>query len=340
MLDAADAAPGAVDRAPAKRSLRGTVLGILEAYALLLLLIVAFVFFSVWSTTSDTFLTSENLQILVANQAVIAIVALAALIPLVCNEFDLSVGATAGLSAVFVASLLSAGTAVPLAILIGVAMGAGIGLANAFLVTRVGINGVIATLGVSTLIAGVIIQKTDGQAVVSNIPTSVTDFGTTNWLGIPKVAFGLALVALIVYYLLEQTPVGRQISAFGSNRSAAGLIGLRTKSLLALSFVVAGTLAGAAGVLYVARAGGADPQIGEGFTLPALAAAFLSAAAVKPGRFNVGGTLIAIFFLAVLDSGLNLAGAPPYVASYINGAALIVGVGLAVALSRRRIGGT
>jgi ribose transport system permease protein len=88
----------------------------------------------------------------------------------------------------------------------------------------------------------------------------------------------------------------------------------------------------------VARAGGADPAVGDGFTLPALAAAFLSAAAVKPGRYNVGGALVAIFFLAVLNNGLNLAGAQPYVASYVNGVALVAGVGLAAYLQRRRSG--
>jgi ribose transport system permease protein len=72
------------------------------------------------------------------------------------------------------------------------------------------------------------------------------------------------------------------------------------------------------------------------FLLPALAAAFLSAASVKPGRYNVGGVLVAIFFLAVLNSGLNLAGAAPYVSDYVNGAALIIGVGLALVMRRRR----
>lgn len=100
--------------------------------------------------------------------------------------------------------------------------------------------------------------------------------------------------------------------------------------------VAGSTLCSVAGLLYVAGAGGASPNVGTTFTLPALAAAFLSAAAVRPGRFNVWGTIIAIFFLAVLNSGLSLAGMPPYVNDYVNGGALIVGVALAAALYRRR----
>ncbi len=79
-----------------------------------------------------------------------------------------------------------------------------------------------------------------------------------------------------------------------------------------------------------------DPRVGDSLTLPALAAAFLSAATIKPGQYNVFGTLVAVYFLAVLNSGLSLAGAQDYVASFVNGGALIVGVALAVRLGSRR----
>jgi len=333
-----DAGATAIDDVATRRRLdrREAVVRGLEAYALLGLLLVLVLFFAVFPETSDTFLTSANLQILVGNQAVLAIVALAALIPLVCNEFDLSVGPVAGLSSIFVASALSDGTPVVVAILIGIGIGAGVGLVNALLVTKAGINGVITTLGMATVITGVIVQRTGGVAVVSDIPASVTGFGTENFLGVPRVAYVLAVVAAGVYYLLAHTPFGRKLYALGSNPTAARLVGIRTNLMVGSTFVLAGTLAGAAGVLQVARAGGADPRVGDNFTLPALAAAFLSAAAVRPGRYNVGGALIAIFFIAVLNSGLNLAGAPQYLNSYVNGAALIVGVGMAAFLHRRR----
>lgn len=307
-----------------------------EAYALVIVLVGIAIFFTFYDKTADTFLTSANMRILVSNQVVPAIVALAALIPLVCNQFDLSVGAITGLGAVFVASVLSKSTSIPVAILVGVALGLGVGLVNALLVTRVMLNGVIATLGTAALVAGVVAQKTGGQAIVSNIPASFTAFGSENFIGIPKVAWTLVVLALVVYFLLEHTPLGRQAYAIGSNDNAAKLVGIRTDVIIGLSFVGAGVLAGIAGVLYVARAGGADPSIGPDYTLTGLAAAFLSAAAIRPGRFNVGGTLVAVFFLAVINNGLDLAGAPDYVSSYVNGAALIAGVALAGFISRRR----
>jgi ribose transport system permease protein len=307
-----------------------------EAYALVVLLVLAVVFFAFYGPTSDTFLTTANLQAVMGNQSVLAIVALAALIPLVCNEFDLSVGAIAGVSSIFTASVLSSGTPVPLAILLGIGIGIGVGVVNALIITRVGVNAVITTLGTATLLAGVVQTKTGGIAIVSNIPESVTSFGSELTLGIPRTAYALAIVAIAVYYVLVYTPFGRYAYALGSNPEASRLVGLRTGRTLGLTFVMAGGLAGAAGVLQFARAGGADPRVGESFTLPALAAAFLSAAAIKPGKYNVGGVLVAIFFLAALNSGLNLAGAANYVSNYVNGAALILGVGLATMLGRRR----
>lgn len=308
----------------------------LESYALVGLLILAAAFFCFYGPTAETFPTSGNIQILLAGQSVLAIIALAALVPLVCEQFDLSVGAIAGVSAVFTAAAMSSGTAVLPAILLGIGIGVAAGAVNAFLIVKVRINAVITTIGTAALMAGIISQKTNGLAVVSDIPESVRSFGSDTTLGIPRPVFVLALIALLVWYLLNHTPLGRYIYALGSNEQAARLVGLRNDRLLASTFLLSGTLAGAAGVLQVAYAGGADPGVGESFTLPALAAAFLSAAAIKPGRYNVGGVLVAIFFIAVLNSGLNLAGAAPYVSEYVNGAALLVGVGFAAFLGRRR----
>lgn len=310
-----------------------------EAYALVALLLLVVVFFSFYGPTSATFLTTANLQAIIGNNSVLGIVALAALIPLVCNEFDLSVGAVAGVSSVFVASALSSGTPVVLAILLGIGIGVVVGTVNALIITRLGVNAVITTLGTATILAGVNQARTGGVAIVSNIPEVLTNFGSQDTLGIPRTALALGIVAIAVTYLLVHTPFGRYAYAYGSNPEAARLVGLRTARNLGLTFVAAGALAGAAGVLQVARAGGADPRVGASLTLPALAAAFLSAAAIKPGHYNVGGVLVAIFFLATLNSGLNLAGADPYLSNYVNGGALILGVGLAAVLGRRRKAG-
>lgn len=326
------------DEAPAKnrRRLRKPIRAHLEAYAFLGLLIGAFAFFSLWPETAPVFPTTANLQILFGSSTVVAIAALGSLVPLVCNEWDLSIGATAGLSSVYAAVALTNGTSAPLAIALGIGIGLAVGIVNAILVTRLGVNAVITTLGISIIIAGIITLKTGGITVAGAIPTVVTDFGTLTWFGIPRSVVALAVVAAIVYYLLEHTPYGRYLYALGSNRSAARLTGIRVKLVVGATFVIGGALCGAAGVLQVARAGGANPHLADSILLPALAAAFLSAAAIRPGRYNVGGVLVSVYFLAVLNNGLNLAGAPDYVSSFVNGGALIIGVGIAARLGGRR----
>ena len=325
------------DRSSSPRARRG-VGYFAEAYALVILLVIIAIFFSVWPQTSDTFPTLGNLQILLGNQAVIGIVALGALIPLIANEWDLSIGAMAGVTSIVTALMLSNGLGLLLSPLIGLLLGVCIGGVNALIVTKFGVNGVITTLGMATLIDGVTNQLTGGLSITTDIPDFIIELGIGRWLGIPKVIFVLAAVALLVAYVLGHTPFGRYLYAIGANQAAARLVGIRVRYIVAAAFVCSGLLAATGGILSVARQAGADPRIGVGLTLPALAAAFLSAASIRPGKYNVGGVIVAIFFLAVLNNGLSLAGVPAYVSSYVNGAALIVGVGLAAYLGRRRSG--
>jgi ribose transport system permease protein len=319
---------------------RRTPLRLAEAWALVALTVALAVFFSLYPATAGTFLTAANLQALAGSQAVPLLVALAALVPLVCGEIDLSVGSAAGLCAVLAAYALGHGVPLPAALATAVAAGVVVGLTNGLLVTRAGVTfGVIATLGMAAVIGGVVLAVTDGRSLLFGIPTELTEFGSENLAGVPAIALASVAAACLVYYTLEHTMLGRQLVMLGSSRRAARLAGLRTDRLLLTSFAIAGGLAGLAGVLLLARVGGADPHAGPALTLPALAAAFLSAAAIRPGRYNAGGVVAAVSFLAVLNSGLNLAGSPPYLSEIVNGVALIAGVALATWLRRRRKGG-
>jgi len=322
-------------RRPERTGRRRGFARFLEAYALLILLVAMVIFFSAWPETSAIFPTAANLRILVASQAVLGVVALGALIPLICGEFDLSVGAVAALSAVLVAGTLSSGSSVLTGIMVAVGAGAVVGVANGLIVTRLHVNAVVCTLGMSTVVVGYIRQDTGGLAPPSDIPVSLTEFGTGTIAGIPTIFLLLLVVAGVTYFVLEHTPLGRRIYALGSSPTAAELVGLRTRRLRFTVLFAGAVLCGIAGLLYVARAGGADPKLSGTFTLPALAAAFLSAASVRPGRYNVWGVIIAIYFLAVLNNGLNLAGAQTYVSDYLNGGALILGVALASIMRRR-----
>jgi len=307
-----------------------------EAWALVALTGTMVVFFSLYPPTSESFPTVANFQLLAGTQAIPALVALAVLVPLICNEIDLSVGANLGLSSVLVAYALGHGLPLVPAALAGVGVGLLIGSINGVLVTRAEVSGVIVTLGAAAIAGGIVLSITGGRSLQKGIPSSLVDFATRNAGGVPKIFIAAVVVTAIVYYLLAHTPLGRQLYMLGANRRAALLVGLRPRRLLATSFVVSGALAGLAGVFLVGRAGQAAPEAGPPLTLPALAAAFLSAAAIRPGHYNVGGAITAIAFLAILNSGLNFAGAAPYVSQIVNGVALISGVALAAYLGRKR----
>lgn len=327
--------------APASRPHRertGALLRFAEAYALLGLTIGLMVFFSVLPATSETFPTVANLQATLGNQSVLAIVALAALIPLVAQSYDFSVGATMGLASIYAASVMSSGAPVLVALALVLGIGLVVGLVNGLLVTRAGVSSVVVTLGTATIVEGVVAWKSGGQSIVDGIPTSLTSFGSDSFLELPLPVYLALFAAALVYFLLGHVPYGRAVQAVGSNPRAARLVGLDVKRITLSTFAIAGLLAGAAGLLQVARSGAGNPQIGPGFTLPAIAAAFLSIAAIKPGRFNPWGMMVAILFLATLNSGLNLAGVNTYVNDFANGLALIAGVAFAGAFGRRRAG--
>jgi ribose transport system permease protein len=311
----------------------------LEAWALPALTVAVIVFFSVLPATSGTFPTLANFRAIASSQAITAIATLSVLVPLIAEEFDLSVGANVTLSAVVSAKVMAVGGGLPAAVLAGIAASLLVGIVNGLLVSRVGVSGVIVTLGMSVILAGVAQAITGGSTITQNISQTIINIGSGQTLGVPNIIFALLVVAVAIHFLLAHTPLGRHLYMLGANRSAARLVGLPTQRLLLITFVIAGVLAGVAGILMVGVFGSANISAGSNITLSALAAAFLSAVAIKPGQYNVGGALVALTFLAVLNGGLNLAGAATQYADYVNGAALIVGVALAAVVGRLSLGG-
>jgi ribose transport system permease protein len=319
---------------------REIALDFTERYALVVLFIATLVFFSLWSKTSTTFPHATNIKNVLGNEAVTGILALAIMIPLVCGEFDFSVGNNAGLIQVLCAGFMSRlGMPVVFAILVPIGIGAFIGLTNGNTVSRVGVNSLIVTLGVSSVLLGIVEWYTNGQSIINNISPGLIKIGSGQWFGLPRTIYFLAAAAIAVHYMLEHTPYGRYLYSIGSNRDAARLVGLRVERLVLLAFCLSGALAGVAGVLLVARNGGGSPQVGTILdTLQALAAAYLGATAIKPGRFNVVGTMIAIFFLAFTVTGLSLAGVADWINNVFDGGALFAAVLVSTIIGRRRAG--
>jgi ribose transport system permease protein len=322
---------------PPRRTPAGVAGDLLRQYSLLALLVGSIIFYSTWSKTSAVFPTVADFQNITGSQAVLAVLTLGLMIPMISGNLDLSIGSTAGLSSIFTAASFASGH-VPLAvgIVVGIAVGATVGFVNGMLVTRFSIDSFIVTLGTASVIIGIVDWYSKGLAIQQGIPKSLVSFGGSNTLGVPSIVYVLALVALAVWYVLEQTPYGRNLHAIGSNKAAARLVGIGVERDTCIAFVLSGAFAGLAGVLLLARTGAGNPGVGQAFTLSAIAAAFLGAASFKLGRLNVPGTLVAIFFLAVNITGLTFAGVSNWISEVFTGLSLVLAVAFATVLSRPR----
>jgi ribose transport system permease protein len=339
---ATEPGPGAERLPPSSRwvptlSFHGGV-AFLERFALLGLLIALGIFFSVYSGTSGVFLTSDNMQSLFTDLVVIStVLAVASIFPLICGQYDLSVGATAGLSSIVAAAAAgSHGWPLLLAILLALVAGAVVGAVNGALVAAAGINPLIVTLGTSSVLAGLVSLYTNDQTLSSNIPGTLTNLSSSKLVGIPVAVIIAAVIALAMHYVLASRPYGRRLLSVGSSQNAARLVGLSVGRLIFSSFVISGLLSAAGGILILGISGTASPQVGPDYTLPALSAAFLGATAILPGKFNVPGTVLGVVFVSVSVNGLTLAGAASWVSPTFDGVALIVAVGITRLIASRR----
>ncbi len=287
----------------------------------------------------DTFLTASTWKSLLDTQVITALVAIGLCVPLATGVFDLSIGMTLGAGAVVSAYMLvKAGLPTPLAIVIALAVGALVGLINGLVVTVLNVDSFITTLGMTALLTAFVQWITSGQQILG-LPADFQGLAAGQLFGITYPVYFLVIVALVLWYLLERTPLGRQFYATGGNFEAARLAGVKTKRLVVLSFMIGSVVAAGAGVLLAGRLGTGDPTIGADYMLPAFTAAFLGATQFKRGRFNTWGTVVAVYVVAVGVKGLLLAGAPTWVPYFFNGAVLIVAVALSKVQTRRRLRG-
>jgi ribose transport system permease protein len=285
-----------------------------------------FALFALW--VPHTFLSLATWRSLLDSQALTAMAALGLLIPVSAGAFDLALGAEIGLTSIFVAWLLvDHGVPVALSIVLTVVLGAGIGGVSALLVGALQMDSFIATLGVQS-VGFACTEWLSKNAQILNLPAKFTDFSTRRIGGVTVPVFIMLAVATLIWYVLENTPLGRRVYATGGNEAAARLAGIRTRRVLAGAFISCGVISAGVGLLLTSRLGTGDPTSGPSYLLPAFSAVFLGSTQFRAGRFNVWGTVLAVYVLAVGVTGFQLAGAPVWIPDLFNGLALILAVGL------------
>lgn len=293
------------------------------------------VIFGLW--VPDTFLTSVTWKSILLSQSLIGILALSVLTPLATGMFDLSVAATMGFSAVVFGYVSTQGPELALipAIAFTLAVGACVGAFNGFLAGILGLDSLIATLGTTSLLTGGSALIADG-AYLGPFSPSVTGLTSRSVLGVPIIAVYMLVIAAVVWYVLEHTPVGRRAYATGANPDAARLSGVRIRRFRFWSLVSCSTLAALAGVLLASSLNSVSQNAGPEYLLPAFSAAFLGTTQIKPGRFNVWGTVLAIALLGTGIQGLQLAGADIWITNIFFGSALILAIATSLIVQRSR----
>ena len=268
----------------------------------------------------------------VLNQASLAMIIAGGLtLAVIVGELDLSIGFAASLHGILVTGLIVHDELpIPLAILIVLALGALIGLVNGFIVTKMQVNSVIATLGVGTIITGCAFAYSAGVPIVAGVPEAFLQLSLGRWLfGIPNnIVIMMRSCSAALWVLVERTGIGQQIQAVGGNAAAARLAGINVDRIKTLGFVISGMCAALTGILLASRLGSGTTSAADSYLLTAFAAVFLGSATLRDGEFHVLGTLVGALIIAFGFNGLNIFGAPTYSQYIFQGAILIVAVGL------------
>ena len=284
----------------------------------------------------DTFPTWDNFINVLNQSALSAVIAMGLTFALVTGEFDLSIGNIASLSGVIACTeMVNHGLPIWLAIVLAMAVGAVIGLANGLVVTKLNVNALVATLGIGTVAVGVNYAIAGGIPVSLKDPTSFIHLTLGRLFGIPYPVYVMFGLAAILWFVLNRTVLGQSMQAVGGNPVAARLSGIRIDRVRIIAFVICGICAGITGILLASRTGSAAVSGGDTYLLSSFAAAFFGSAVLRDGEFHVIGTVIGVITVSVGFNAIALIGLETYYQYLFQGLLLILGVGVG-SLARRR----
>ncbi|PMS37194.1 monosaccharide ABC transporter membrane protein (CUT2 family) [Trinickia symbiotica] len=308
----------------------------LSRFSLLIALLMLIGFFSL--IRPDSFATLENAGSIMSDGAVLSLIAVGVMVPMIVGQFDVAPGFIASLGVMLTAGLQSNNQwPWPLVLVAVLAIGALIGLLMGVLVGYLQLNSLVVSLGVGSVLSGIVLVYSGGQVIYKGIPPNFLALGQTRLLGFVPLPFLYALaIAAVMWFVLTYRPAGRRLYAVGGGPDAAKLIGVNLSRYIAMSFVVSSTLASLAGFVQVARLGAGHPTAAQAFLLPAFAAAFLSATSFRLGFYNIWGAFLAVYLVGTGTTGLFMLGADSYVQPVFNGVVLVGAVTLARVLILRR----
>ena len=311
----------------------GALLGEYGAFIALALLVVGL------SIISPEFRSLSNFMNLLRQAAFNGLIAFGMTCVILSDGIDLSVGSTFALSAIVCAELIMMGMPAFVAILAALIVGTLLGTVSGLLVTKGRLQPFIATLITMTAYRGLAMILTDGKPI-SRLAENLTSgaflfkvLGKGNLVSVfneniklPIPALILILAFLVFYFFLNKTTYGRRIYATGSNAKCANLVGVNTSKIKISVYAISGFMSALAGLIMISRLNSAQPDMGSGFELDAIAAVALGGTSMSGGRGKITGTVAGVLIIAVLNNGLNIMGVTSYYQDVIKAIVILVAV--------------
>ncbi len=279
------------------------------------------------SIISPEFRTVSNFLSLLRQSSINGFIAFGMTCVILTGCIDLSVGSVLALSTALCAGMIAGGTPVGLAMIAALALGTLFGSISGLLVTKGRLQPFIATLVTMTVYRGITMIYMDGKPI-SNLGDSflLKFVGKGNLFNIPVPVILFILVFIIVAFLLEKTVFGRRIYATGSNFKSARLAGVNIDRTKIIAYAISGFMAALSGLILLSRLSSAQPTLGEGYELDAIASVALGGTSMNGGRGRLWGTFVGVLIIAVLNNGLNILGVSSYYQDVVKGIVILIAV--------------
>lgn len=307
----------------------------LNRLAPLLGLLLVIVIFTILIGEPEKYLSLRNLRTVLSQTVIVAIGAIGMTVIIISGGIDLSVGSVIALTSVITALGINAGWSTSSAIMLGVLVGAGIGVVNALAITRLRVVPFIATLGMLGIARGVAKGIAGSQTV--NVPETwanelLLTVPKQSWMLVAPGVWIAILLAVLAAVSLRRTVFGRRVFALGSNEAAARACGIATDRLKLYIYGLAGLLFGLAGVMQMSRLRQGDPTVAMGLELDIIAAVVIGGGSLSGGEGSILGSMIGALIMAFLRNGCQQVGWPNYIQEIIIGGLIV----FAVAIDRWR----
>lgn len=289
----------------------------------------------VMANVNPYFLSFSNFRAVAVGMAPTAVIVIGMAILLASGGFDLSVGSVMALSSTVVAMLLLSGLPIPLAVMAGLVLGAVIGVVNGVLVTRLGINPLIATLGTMSIARGIALVLTEGFSV-SSLPAAFGWIGKADIAGFPVIVLFTLLLVIVFDLAVRHTRFFRQVYFIGANEKAAMLSGIHVTRVRIIAYALTGGLAALAGILLASRLMSGTPTAGNGIELQVLAAAVIGGASLRGGEGTILGAFLGVVFVALINNTMTMLAVSIYWQMIVIGTVLVCAVALDMLIRSKR----